>query len=143
MYEVSYREGRASTHTSGVPGVTGWRGPREGDIWTNPNLAKTFLEVAAKGKKGFYEGRVAEELVSVLEGMGGTMTLSDLAAHKTTFPEPIKTEYRGVEVWEVPPNGQGKCLGGSLLILSLPPPPPPPPPLLLPPLAPCYLLSPW
>lgn len=88
-------------------GANGWHGPREGDIWKNPNLAQTFREVAKHGKDGFYKGRIASELVSVLKGMGGVMTEEDLAAHTTTFPEPIMTTYRGVEVWEVPPNGQG------------------------------------
>ena len=114
-------------------GANSGAGPKEGDIWKNPNLARTFREVAEHGKDGFYKGRVAQELVSVLQGMGGVMTEEDLASHFTTFPEPIKvnepcanrmscvhtrivpneclfamqTNYRGVEVWEVPPNGQG------------------------------------
>ena len=87
-------------------------------MWYNRNLAQTFREVATHGKQGFYGGRVAEQLVAVLKGMGGVMTLEDLAAHTTTFPEAIKTTYRGVEVWEIPPNGQGLAALIGLNILE-------------------------
>jgi gamma-glutamyltranspeptidase/glutathione hydrolase len=59
------------------------------------------------GRAGGGGRRVAEELVAVLQGMGGVMTAEDLRTHQSTFPDPIMTTYRGVEVWEVPPNGQG------------------------------------
>ncbi len=81
--------------------------PRSGGLMRNRNLARTFREVAEHGKAGFYEGRVAEEIVKVLGDLGGTMTLDDLKSHRNTFPEPISTNYKGLDVHEVPPNGQG------------------------------------
>ncbi|GAG15943.1 unnamed protein product, partial [marine sediment metagenome] len=81
--------------------------PRAGGLMKNRNLARTFREVAEHGKAGIYEGRIAEEIVKVLGDMGGTMTLDDLKSHRNTFPEPITTDYKGLDVYEVPPNGQG------------------------------------
>ncbi|MCW4049201.1 MAG: gamma-glutamyltransferase family protein, partial [Candidatus Bathyarchaeota archaeon] len=83
------------------------RAPAVGEIMKNVNLAKTFRSVAEYGKAGFYEGRIAEEIVKVLEPMGGTMTVDDIRKHKNTFPEPISTNYKGLDVFEIPPNGQG------------------------------------
>lgn len=79
------------------------RAPFPGEIVTLPNLAKTFREVAIYGKDGFYKGRVAEEIVSLIQSKGGVMTMEDLAKHETSFVEPIKyTSTRlGVTVYEV------------------------------------------
>jgi gamma-glutamyltranspeptidase/glutathione hydrolase len=86
-----------------------WRGPHEGEVWYNKNLARTFRTLAAEGKEGFYAGRVGQAIVDVLAGMGGVLSMEDLAEHcerGSTYPEPIKANYRGVDVWEIPPNGQ-------------------------------------
>lgn len=83
------------------------RAPRAGEIIKNGNLSKTFTELVEKGRSGFYEGRIAESIVNVLSDMGGTMSLEDLKKHKSTFPDPVKTNYKGLEVFEIPPNGQG------------------------------------
>jgi gamma-glutamyltranspeptidase/glutathione hydrolase len=87
--------------------LIGGRAPGAGEIMRNPNLALTFRELAEHGKAGFYEGWVAEEIVRVLGGMGGTMSLGDLKNHRTTYPDPVSTNYKGLDVWEMPPNGQG------------------------------------
>ena len=58
-----------------------FRGPYEGEIWYNKNLAATFREVAANGKDGYYKGRIGKEIVKVLASMGGVMTEEDLANH--------------------------------------------------------------
>ncbi|GAA5857901.1 hypothetical protein JCM1840_000958 [Sporobolomyces johnsonii] len=84
--------------------------PRPGEIFKNPCLAQTFREVAEKGKAGFYEGRVAEAIVELIQSKGGVMTLDDLKAHTTTSVTPISINYggeNGVTLHETPPNGQG------------------------------------
>ena len=83
------------------------RGPKGGELMKNPTLAQTFKEVAENGKDGFYSGRIAEKIVEILSSYGGTMTTEDLASHKSTFESPISTNYRGVDVFEIAPNGQG------------------------------------
>lgn len=85
----------------------------------NPTLAQTFREVAEHGKAGFYQGRVAQAMVDTSNALGGFMTLEDLAAHRSTFPEPISVNYHGVDVWEIPPNGQVcACLELCVPVLS-------------------------
>ena len=83
------------------------RGPKPGEIFRNPNLARTFEIVAAGGKEVFYQGAIAEAIVSVLQEAGGCMSMEDLASHTSTWEEPISVTYRGLRVYECPPNGQG------------------------------------
>ncbi|MFX0100281.1 MAG: gamma-glutamyltransferase [Candidatus Hodarchaeota archaeon] len=81
--------------------------PEPGEIFKNANLAKVFGEIVAHGKAGFYEGWVAEAIINVLQDKGGVMELADLKNHHSTFDDPISTNYRGIDVHEIPPNGQG------------------------------------
>lgn len=67
----------------------------------------SFQELATKGKAGFYEGRIAEAVVESIRAGGGVMTLDDLKRHNSTMEDPICTSFRGIKVWECPPNGQG------------------------------------
>ena len=83
------------------------RGPRPGEIFRNSNLARTFEIVASGGKSAFYQGEIAEAIVSVIKEAGGCMTTEDLASHVSTWEEPISVTYRGLRVYECPPNGQG------------------------------------
>jgi gamma-glutamyltranspeptidase/glutathione hydrolase len=83
------------------------RAPKPGELVHNPNLSKTLQEIADHGRSGFYEGRVAEEIVKVLGDLGGVLTLDDLKQHHSSFPEPIEINYKGINVFEMPPNGQG------------------------------------
>ncbi len=92
------------------------RAPYPGERFRNPNLAKTFQLVAEGGKEAYYQGPIAEAIVDVLSTNGGVMTLDDLANHTSSFVEPISTDYRGVRVWECPPNGQGLA---ALLVLNI------------------------
>lgn len=97
----------------------GHRAPREGEIMKNPTLAKTFRLLGQHGKKGFYEGEVAEAIVKVTSEQGGFLTLEDLKHHcevGTETTEPISLrfdafgvdeEHGGLDIWEHPPNGQG------------------------------------
>jgi gamma-glutamyltranspeptidase / glutathione hydrolase len=83
------------------------RAPRAGEIFRNPNLAHTFQVVADGGRKAFYQGELAEAIVKVIREAGGCMSLDDLASHTSTWESPISTNYRGLHVYECPPNGQG------------------------------------
>ncbi len=83
------------------------RAPEPGEIFRNPNLAKIFRTVAEHGKAGFYEDWPADQIVKILQERGGVMTQEDLKTHRSTFDKPISTRYRGVDVYEIPPNGQG------------------------------------
>ena len=87
--------------------VGGMRAPRAGEIFRNPGMAATLTLLAQGGKEAFYAGPVAEAIVTAVTAAGGVMTSSDLASHVSTFPAPISTDYKGVRVWEIPPNGQG------------------------------------
>jgi gamma-glutamyltranspeptidase / glutathione hydrolase len=92
------------------------RGPRPGEIFRNPGLARTFQAVAEGGKRAFYQGAVAEAIAAVMQQAGGALTQADLAAHTSTWEEPIFVDYRGVRIWECPPNGQGLA---ALLALNI------------------------
>lgn len=84
------------------------KAPLPGQIMKMPHLAETFRTLAAKGKGGFYEGRIAEAIVELIASKGGVMELEDLAQHETEFVAPLKYTYGGeVSVYECPPNGQG------------------------------------
>ncbi len=92
------------------------RAPRPGEIFRNPGLARTFTAVAEGGKAAFYHGAIAEAIAAVVQRAGGCLTVEDLAAHQSTWDEPISTVYCGLRVWECPPNGQGLA---ALLALNL------------------------
>ena len=83
------------------------RGPNAGEIFRNPGLARTFETIASGGKSAYYQGEIAEAMVSVMKEAGGTMSADDLASHVSTWEEPISVTYRGLRVYECPPNGQG------------------------------------
>ncbi len=98
----------------------GFRAPKAGEIIKMPTLANTFKLLAKHGKKGFYEGQVAEETVKVISDLGGGITLEDMQHHGEIGSEPIdpislkytgqgvgESTNGGIELWEHPPNGQG------------------------------------
>lgn len=81
--------------------------PRTGGIMQNPALAQVMREIAEGGKKVFYEGRIGESIIDTLKSLGGVMTRDDLGEHCSTWEQPISTVYKGVRLYECPPNGQG------------------------------------
>src|SRR5579871_6182322 len=83
------------------------RAPKAGEIWKNPNLANTLQALADGGRDAFYKGRIAHTIGAYFKANGGFLSYEDMAAHHGEWVEPIKTNYRGVDVWELPPNGQG------------------------------------
>ena len=76
--------------------------PLPGQLMRFPTLAQSFREIATHGKDGFYEGRIAQEIVRLVKSKGGVMELEDLAKHKTDFVEPIKYTYKDeITIYEV------------------------------------------
>lgn len=83
------------------------RAPRKGEIWKNPNLANTLEIVAKGGRDAFYRGDIARTIAAYFKAQGGYLSFDDLAAHRSEWVEPMSTNYRGYDVWELPPNSQG------------------------------------
>jgi len=81
--------------------------PREGEIFKNPELANTYRLIAEGGGRAFYEGEIAERIEAYFKRIGGWMTKADLAAHHSEWVEPGTINYRGLDVWALPPNSQG------------------------------------
>jgi gamma-glutamyltranspeptidase/glutathione hydrolase len=81
--------------------------PAEGVIFRNPNLARAYELIAQLGRDEFYRGSIAQRIVAFSEDNGGHFSLKDFADHASTWVEPVSTDYRGYQVWELPPNGQG------------------------------------
>lgn len=92
------------------------RSPRAGEIFRNPDLARTLQRIAREGREGFYRGPVAEAIVAISSELGGTMTLADLAEFEAEWVDPIQTSYRGWTVSQIPPNTQGIA---TLMMLNL------------------------
>lgn len=90
--------------------------PQKGDVFRNPDLANTLKTIARKGRKGFYEGPVAKTIAQFIKDQGGFLTYNDLKTHTSEWITPVSTNYRGYDVWELPPNGQGIA---ALQILNL------------------------
>ena len=90
--------------------------PLKGQIFKNPDLAKTLKIISVNGRKGFYEGNIAKIISDFIQDQGGFLSYKDLKNHKSEWIEPVSTNYRGYDVWELPPNGQGIA---ALQILNL------------------------
>ena len=96
----------------------GGRAPRSGDLFKNPRLAASYREIAEHGRDGYYQGRIAQEIVTFSEKVGGLFTLKDFTEHNSTWVDPVSTNYRGYDVWEIPPPGQGIAALQMLNILE-------------------------
>ena len=81
--------------------------PKKGQIFKNKDLANTLKIISEKGRSGFYEGKIAKIMSDFIIDQGGFLSYEDLKNHKSDWIEPVSTNYRGYDVWELPPNGQG------------------------------------
>jgi gamma-glutamyltranspeptidase/glutathione hydrolase len=95
------------------------RAPEVGEMWKNPNLANTLERIAAEGRDAFYKGDMARVIGEYMQANGGFLSYEDLAAHTGDWVEPVSVNYRGYDVWELPPNGQGIAALQMLNILEL------------------------
>jgi len=87
--------------------MPGGEAPLKGEIFRNPALAATLQKIADGGRDVFYKGDIARTIDAFMRREGGFLSYRDLAEHSSTWVEPASTDYRGYEVWELPPNGQG------------------------------------
>ncbi|WP_346839401.1 gamma-glutamyltransferase [Microbulbifer sp. SAOS-129_SWC] len=87
--------------------MPGGSAPQEGEIFRNPRLAATYRTIAAGGRDAFYKGEIAHKIADYMQANGGFLSYEDLASHHSEWVEPVSTNYRGYDIWELPPNGQG------------------------------------
>ena len=92
--------------------------PSKGEIFKNPNLASTYKKIASSYGEDFYKGTIANEIVNFINNQGGYFSLEDLSDFKPEWIDPVSTNYRGYDVWELPPNGQGIAALQMLNILE-------------------------
>lgn len=83
------------------------KAPVKGEIFKNPYLANTLEKVAKNGRDEFYKGSIAKTIDSYMKKQGGFLSYEDLASHKSEWIDPVSSSYRGYDIWELPPNGQG------------------------------------
>ena len=81
--------------------------PRKGEIFKNANLANVYEMIANGGRDAFYRGEIAKTIDTYMKANDGFLSYEDLAAHTSNWIDPVSTNYRGYDVWELPPNGQG------------------------------------
>ncbi len=110
--EPTLRQYSASAHTF----LPGGAAPRAGMLFRNPDIARTYEQIAATGRDAFYEGEIATRIVECLSTLGGVMTVADLREFRAEWVVPLSTTYRGWSVYELPPNGQGFA---ALLMLNI------------------------
>ncbi|MEL6534638.1 MAG: gamma-glutamyltransferase [Bacteroidota bacterium] len=94
------------------------RPPRKGEVFVNADLANTYELIAKEGRDAFYKGEIARTIDAYMKKHGGFLAYEDLAAHQGEWVEPLSTNYRGYDVWELPPNGQGTAALQMLNILE-------------------------
>src|SRR5947209_1848297 len=92
------------------------RAPKSGEVFRNPNLARTLRTLASGGRDALYQGEIGRAMVAYFQQHGGYITMEDLAAQHSEWVDPISTDYRGYKVFEMPPNGQGLT---ALLALNI------------------------
>jgi len=98
--------------------VDGTHPPQKGQIFKNPGLARTYRKIAEGGRDAYYKGDIAHTIADFIQEQGGFLSYEDLANHRSEWVDPVSTNYRGYDVWELPPNGQGIAALQMLNILE-------------------------
>lgn len=121
---IAYYLGRSVPVLSKQPGgfkdtyAVGGRAPEKGEIFKNPDLAKSLRLIAAKGRDVFYKGEIADKIDAFFSANGGWLRKVDFEKHRSTWVEPASVNYRGYDVYELPPNSQGIAALQALNILE-------------------------
>ena len=98
--------------------LDGKKAPKVGDLFRNPRLAESYKKIALLGPDYFYRGPIAHEIVAFSNSNGGYFELDDFQTHTNEWVQPISTNYRGYDVWQIPPNGQGLAVLQMLNVLE-------------------------
>lgn len=109
---IAYYWGRNVERIGEYPGfaevfMPGGRAPAKGEIFRNPALANTYERLVEGGRDAFYRGEIARTIADYMQANGGFLAYEDLAAHRSEWVDPVAVNYRGYDVWQLPPNGQG------------------------------------
>ena len=94
------------------------KAPKAGDVFKNPNLGRVYQAIGRDGPQVFYKGPIAKKIVAYSDKVGGLFTMKDFTDHTSTWVDPVSTTYRGYQIWELPPPGQGIAVLQMLNILS-------------------------
>jgi gamma-glutamyltranspeptidase/glutathione hydrolase len=105
-------------HTYLIPDAHGGHTPAEGEIFHNPDLAHTLTMIAQDGRDVFYKGNIAHTIDAYFKRIGGDLRYEDFAEHRGEWVEPLSVNYRGYDVYELPPNGQGAAVLQMLQVLK-------------------------
>jgi gamma-glutamyltranspeptidase/glutathione hydrolase len=105
-------------HTYLIPDAHGGHTPAQGEIFKNPDLARTLSIIAKDGRDAFYKGRIAHTMDAYFKRIGGDLRYADFANHHGEWVTPLSVNYRGYDVYELPPNGQGGAVLEMLQILK-------------------------
>ncbi|MGD7652742.1 MAG: gamma-glutamyltransferase [Verrucomicrobiales bacterium] len=114
-YAVRFKNIPGSAYQTWIPGGVA---PQKGRIFKNPDLANTYRRIANGGRDAFYKGEIADEIDAFMKANGGYLRKADLESHTSTWVDPVSVDYRGYEVFELPPNGQGIAALQMLNILE-------------------------
>jgi gamma-glutamyltranspeptidase / glutathione hydrolase len=120
---IAYYLGRSATILGEFPNfretyMPDGKMPVKGEIFRNPYLANTYEKLATQGRDAFYRGDIASTIEAYIKENGGFLSYEDMASHTSTWVEPVSTNYRGYDVWQLPPNGQGIAVLQMLNILE-------------------------
>lgn len=121
---IAYYMQRTVPRLSQYPGfketyMVNGKAPVKGQIFRNPNLAATLEKISSGGRDAFYKGDIARIIASYMKEQGGFLDYEDLASHKSEWVVPVSSNYRGYDVWELPPNGQGIAALQILNVMEL------------------------
>src|SRR5947207_2045535 len=119
MESVRPRAGQSPNRREGVPSPNAERRtPGKGDVFKNPDLARTLRLIGEKGRDAFYKGEIVDKIDAFMRANGGFLRKADFEKHTSTWVEPVSVNYRGCDVFELPPNGQGIAALQMLNILE-------------------------